>query len=575
MNHSIIATASRTRSIRVSASRDRRKPAARSAAPLRTHACRVRLGLGAARHGRACIIHIAGQMQINRLFRTRAAAGVHTGNLQGEEARGRREGCVAARKPEGAVWTYVHRAAQRLDPWGMRGGGGIEAPTGVQTEDARRARPALRSGETSRAEPRRDADEGRSVAGGWARVWRVEGEYWERRRGVRAAAAHSRMVYPPRSPPSPASISRGSQNAACAPNHSTKDVKRLLTAADAVPEDKALSLIPVLYTLKAPNYLPRVPDVDTTDRRQIGGILRLIYRIIPFPLRTCGPLLHQLLLFAGRLHDKTGAAPFIRAEPGFHFTAARVAGSRSLWRVGRRRHGLSNSTAFEELLDGVGALDRLSILVPQELDPLFIALRDHDTVPVLTAACLGALELIFSDISGCRWLPSALKKGLLLAVVSASQLHPEDHIRDHLTFLVALMSATSVYYGIPPASKNHYEGSMLTSLLRRSRLRKYTSSASGWQICQSIGAMTITGAHAPRTGPSPSMTETLSRARAGIPPCAGAPRLLHRQRRQKAVALRRSPDSGALVTQFDYTIGPVSITVHGEDDESLRAYGEE
>ncbi|KAJ6543387.1 hypothetical protein DFH09DRAFT_1391250 [Mycena vulgaris] len=171
----------------------------------------------------------------------------------------------------------------------------------------------------------------------------------------------------------------------------------------------------------------------------------------------------------------------------------------------------SNSVTFEELLDGVGGLDRLSILVLQyrsllgdpmcrALDPLFIILRDHSAVPILTAAacalaeapgsavaiplekCLGALERIFSDISGYRWLSSALKNGLLLAVVLASQLHPGDHVHDHLTFLVTLMACDD----LEPVSAH------ITAQSNDS---------------QSIGVMAMT---VPRTGPSPSIIETLS-----------------------------------------------------------------
>ncbi|KAJ6583607.1 hypothetical protein DFH09DRAFT_1360176 [Mycena vulgaris] len=323
----------------------------------------------------------------------------------------------------------------------------------------------------------------------------------------------------------------------------------------------------------------------------------------------------------------------MQAEAGFHF----MIGKAWIYTLDepqkqlRERHAhdlfsvlvamvSSNSVTFEELLDGVGGLDRLSILVLQyvsymletreaprsqrdiyslnvmfmfmvdryrsllgdpmcrALDPLFIILRDHGAVPILTAAawtlaetpgsavaiplekCLGALERIFSDISGYRWLSSALKNGLLLAVVLASQLHPGDHVHDHLTFLVTLMSVTS-------ASRIYDQWQQFTDLVQQrvAMLRLYDSHEYvTLRACDDLESIDWRhGDHrAPYGALSPNNRNALNVRGRGF-----LFSLVHHD--------YRVAKADIYMRKFDCTIGPVSITVHGEDNESFRAHGEE
>ncbi|KAJ6543405.1 hypothetical protein DFH09DRAFT_1088843 [Mycena vulgaris] len=90
--------------------------------------------------------------------------------------------------------------------------------------------------------------------------------------------------------------------------------------------------------------------------------------------------------------------------------------------------------------------------------------------------------------------------------------------------------------------------------------------------------MAITDAHMPRTGPSPlaSLIPMHTLHTRYKPDDRDA---LNVRERRFLLALAhhdyRTAKGGAPVTQFDYTLEPVSITVHGEDGKALRAHGEE
>ncbi|KAJ6572530.1 hypothetical protein DFH09DRAFT_407644 [Mycena vulgaris] len=356
-------------------------------------------------------------------------------------------------------------------------------------------------------------------------------------------------------------------NAACAPIHSPQDVEHFVAAIPHVPESQTPYLMPALYHLLDPAYLPSIEELDNplaqTDGaiHQIFAIVGVVYSI-PFSLHL-GPDLwpriwHAVkfiytyreqipgvvvdeaafctafLFFAGHLHNKRGAASFMLTEPGFYFMIARafkyVFDIQTTEREALLRDLCdllldpitSTSASFEEFLDGVDGLyhlahllvrylsyvldtreaplsgrdkyflrtilsfivyvDRLDAPVPGVLGLFSTPLRSHGVVSILAKAVfalgetpgadtLPSLEMSFailaqvlSDGSGHHWIPSAVESGLLRAIVSCANLHPEVHIWRQVRIVVALMTlALTNYHVVAAIDEPLHELATLTS----------------------------------------------------------------------------------------------------------------
>ncbi|KAF7332906.1 MYND-type domain-containing protein [Mycena venus] len=108
-------------------------------------------------------------------------------------------------------------------------------------------------------------------------------------------------------------------------------------------------------------------------------------------------------------------------------------------------------------------------LVYSPLAPFYEALRDRGVVPLLARAasalaettsgrahmplkyCFEILGRIFSAASGHNWIPSAVENGLLRAIALSEQLQLDESIHSEADLLVQLIYVSLVYYHIPPA----------------------------------------------------------------------------------------------------------------------------